>query len=202
MLPQNIEVYKENKMQKAAVIGIAIFMLTLAGRAQDSTSCKLPVNLERLAAKAAEVVDVNLDENMLKFAGSFMNKNKSEEAQAMKLVSGLKSICVRSFEFDQETQYAPEDLETLRSQLRAPTWSRIVGVRSKRDKENVDVYFRTEKGIVTGLAVIAAEPKELTFVHIDGMIDLEQLGKLGGQFGIPKIEVPSSAKPTAKVVTK
>jgi hypothetical protein len=189
-------------MRKAAVISIAIFMLTLAGRAQDSTSCRLPVNLERLAALAAEVVDVNLDENMLKFAGNFMNKNKPEEAQAMKLVSGLKSVCVRSFEFDQDTQYAAEDLEALRSQLRAPTWSRMVGVRSKRDKENVDVYFRTENGSISGLAVIAAESKQLTFVHIDGMIDLEQLGKLGGQFGIPKIEMPPGAKPAAKGATK
>jgi hypothetical protein len=189
-------------MRKAALISIAIFVVTLAGRAQDSTSCKLPVNLERLAAKAAEVVDVNLDENMLKFAGNFMNKNKPEEAQATKLISGLKSICVRSFEFDTDMQYGEEDVETLRAQLRAPVWSRMVGVRSKRDKENVDVYFRTEKNLVTGLAVIAVQPKELTFVHIDGLIDPEQLSKLGGQFGIPKVEMPPASRPAGKAVTK
>jgi hypothetical protein len=189
-------------MRKAALICMAIMALTLGAQAQDSPSCKLPVNLERLAAKASEVVDVNMDENMLKFAGSFMNKNKPEEAEAQKLVSSLKSLCVRSLEFDKEAQYAEEDLEALRSQLRVPTWSRIVGVRSKRDRENVDVYFRMEKGAVTGLAVIAAEPKELTLVHIDGLINPDMLGKLGGQFGIPKVEMPSESKPTGKAEHK
>jgi len=189
-------------MRKAAFICMAIVSLTLSGIAQEASSCKLPVNLEKLAAKASEVVDVDMDENMLKFAGNFMNKNKPEEAQAQKLVSGLKSLCVRSFEFDQDAQYAPEDLEALRAQLRAPVWSRMVGVRSKRDKENVDVYFKIEKGAVTGLAVIAAEPKELTFVHIDGMIDADMLGKLGGQFGIPKVEMPPASKPAAKTESK
>lgn len=189
-------------MRKAVLICLAVVSLTLAGFAQDAASCKLPVNLERLAAKASEVVDVNMDESMLKFAGSFMNKNKPDEAQAQKLISSLKGLCVRSFEFDQEAQYADEDLEALRAQLRAPVWSRMVGVRSKRDKENVDVFFRIENGAVSGLAVIAAEPKELTFVHIDGMIDPEMLGKLGGQFGIPKVEMPPQPKAAAKTEAK
>jgi hypothetical protein len=183
-------------MRKAAPICMAILTLALCARAQDSPACKLPINLERLAAKASEVVDVNMDENMLKFAGNFMNKNKPDEAEAQKLVTGLKGLCVRSFEFASDAQYAEEDLEELRAQLRAPIWSRMVGVRSKRDRENVDVYFRMEKGSVTGLAVIAAEPKELTFVHIDGLINPDLLGKLGGQFGIPKVEMPPDSKST------
>ena len=115
-------------------------------------------------------------------------------------MSNLKGLCVRSFEFDSDGQYAAEDVEALRAQLQAPLWSRMVGVRSKRDRENVDVYFRMEKGSVTGLVVIAAEPKELTFVHIDGLINPEQLAGLGGQFGIPKVEMPS--KPAGKAESK
>ena len=189
-------------MRKAALICAAILTLTLGARAQDTPSCKFPVNLERLAAKASEVVDVDMDEYTLKFAGNFMNKNNPNEAEAHKVVSSLKGLCVRSFEFDKDAEYAEEDLEALRSQLRAPVWSRMVGVRSKRDKENVDVYFRMEKGAVTGLAVIAAEPKELTFVHIDGLIDPDMLGKLGGQFGIPKVEMPPESKATGKAEHK
>ena len=56
----------------------------------------------------------------------------------------------------------------------------------------------TEKGTVTGLAVIAAEPKELTFVYIDGLINPEQLAGLGGQFGIPKVEVHPDSNPAVK----
>ena len=189
-------------MRRTTLACLTVLMFAFAGRAQDGASCKLPLNLERLAAKASEVVDVNMDENLLKFAGNFMNKSKADEAQANKLISGLKSLCVRSFEFDSETRYADEDLESLRSQLRAPLWSRMVGVRSRRDKENVDVYFRMERGAITGLSVIAAEPKELTVVHIEGVIDPDVLGKLGGQFGIPKVELPPASKPAAKAEHK
>jgi hypothetical protein len=189
-------------MRKTALAFLMILAIAFMTWAQDASSCKLPLNLERLSAKAAEVVDINMDENMLKFAGNFMNKNKPEEAQAQKIISGIKNLCVRSFEFNDEIQYSNEDLDALRAQLRAPLWSRMVGVRSERDKENVDVYCRMEKGSITGLAVIAAEPKELTVVHIDGIIDPSMLSKLGGQFGIPKVDISSGAKPAAQEAQK
>ena len=36
------------------------------------------------------------------------------------------------------------------------------------------------------VCVIAAEPKELTIVHIAGTISIEDLRDLRGQFGIPR----------------
>jgi hypothetical protein len=191
---------EKNIMRNTTFLCFSILGLALNAFAQAATSCKLPVNLDRLAAKAAEVVDVDMDANMLQFAGKFLKGEKSDEAQARKLISSIKGLCVRSFEFDSDGQYGAEDVEAIRAQFQSPTWSRMVGVRSKRDRENVDVFFRMEKGSVTGLAVIAAEPKELTFVHIDGVIDPQQLNELGGQFGIPKVEMP--AKPSGKAETK
>jgi hypothetical protein len=38
-----------------------------------------------------------------------------------------------------------------------------------------------------GLAVIVAEPRSLTVVNVVGRIDLEKLGALAGQFGIPHL---------------
>lgn len=152
---------------------------------------KLQLNLDHLASKAKESVEVTLDASMLQFASKFLSDKKPEEAEAKKLVSGLKQILVRSFEFDQPGQYAVADLENLRSQLRAPEWARIVNVRSKADGENVDVFVRRTGEQIGGLVVIAAEPKELTVVSIDGPIRPEDLAKLGGQWGVPKIEIGS-----------
>lgn len=79
----------------------------------------------------------------------------------------------------------------------------MVEARSKRDEQNVEVFFKMENGTVNGMAIIAAEPNELTLVHIDGPIDPEQLGSLGGQFGIPRVEVHKNApKPATKPVKK
>ncbi len=181
-------------MRRTGLICIMMLAFAWSARAQD---VKLPVNLERLAAKASETVDVTMDATMLRFAGKFLDQKDADEVQAKKLIEGLKGIYVRSFEFEKPGEYTEEDLESLRVQLRPPVWTRVVGVRSKRDKENVDIFFRMDNGKVLGLALIAAEPRELTFVHIDGPIDPEQLTELGGQFGIPKVEIEKS-KPKAE----
>jgi len=56
--------------------------------------------------------------------------------------------------------------------------------------DNVDVFFKDAgNGNLGGILVIAAEPKELTIVSIVGVIDPAQLAELGGQFGIPKLDV-------------
>ncbi len=175
-------------MKTAVLTCITAFILALGVQAQE---IKI-VNLGRLADKATEVVDVNMDQNMLNFGCKFLNEKDPEEAQARKVCTQLKGIYVRSFEFAKPGEYTEQDVEALRAQLRSPVWSRIVGVRSKKDGENVDVFFHMENGKVMGLAVLATEPTELTFVHIDGPIDPEMLTELGGQFGIPKVEVPKS----------
>ena len=167
-----------------------LLVLALAGQAQ-----KLNFDFGKLAAKAKEVVDVNLDGTSLQFASKFLSDKDADEAQAKKVVSGLKGIYVKSFEFEKPGAYTTADVQALRAQLSGPQWSRIVDVHSEKDGENAEVYLRTEAGKVTGLSILAAEPTELTVVHIVGAIDPDSLNQLGGQFGIPKL--PPS-KPKAK----
>jgi len=97
-------------------------------------------HLEKLADRAAEVVDVTLDGSLLRLATMFLSEKRSpDEAKAKELVKQLKGIYVKSFEFDHEGEYTEADLESIRAQLRGPAWSRIVGVRSKRHGENSEV---------------------------------------------------------------
>ena len=174
---------------------VTVFILTALGLCAQEF--KIPLNIDKLAAKAVETVDVTLDAQMLKLAGNFLSTKKPDEADAKNLVDGLKGIYVRSFEFAKPGEYSEADVESLRAQLKAPLWTRVVGVKSKRDGDNTEVFLRSENNQITGLAVIAAEPKELTIVHIAGSIRPEDLSRLGGQFGIPKIDVkpqPSDKK--------
>jgi hypothetical protein len=166
-------------------------------------------NLEKLSKKAAEVVDVSLDSSMLKLASKFLNEDEdADEAEVKELVKDLKGIYVKSFEFDEEGDYSPEDVEAIRAQLKGPGWSRIVGVVSKRERENTEVYMMVlgSGESIQGLAIIDAEPKELTVVNIIGSIDLDKLGALEGHMGVPKLELekgkapqkPSSDKQTSR----
>lgn len=166
------------------------------GRAQE---LKLPPGVEMLSAKAKETVEVNMEGPMLRWASKFLSTEDPEEKKAAKLVANLKAIYVRSFEFSEDGAYSPVEVESLRAQFRSPEWSRVVGVRSERDGDNVDVFFRLENEKVAGIVIIAAEAKELTFVNIVGPLEVDQLADLGGEFGIPKLKSkPPSSKPVAK----
>ena len=92
-------------------------------------------------------------------------------------------------EFDRAGEYASADVEAIRVQLRTPGWSRIVGVHSKRDGDNVEVFTWLEGGNIAGLAILCADPTELVVVNIVGAIDLEKLSQLEGKFGIPKLNL-------------
>ena len=145
-------------------------------------------NLDHLAAKASNSVDVSLSGSMLQFAAKFLDGKDPEEAQVKKLIAGLEGIYIKSFEFKGEGAWLPADLDQVRNQLKAPQWSRIVGVKSTEDGENVEVHVRNQNGKVTGVAIVATGPKEFTVANIVGALDLDSLAELGGHFGLPKIE--------------
>jgi len=145
--------------------------------------------LERLADKAAETVDVSLDNQTLQVASRFLKSEKPDEAAIKQLIAGLKGVYVKVFEFERAGEYSSADVEAIRAQLRPPGWSRIVGVRSKRDGDNVEVFTWLEGGNIAGLAILCADPTELVIVNIVGAIDLEKLSQLEGKFGIPKLNL-------------
>lgn len=167
----------------------AVALMLVAAGAAQAQSLTIPANIEKLAAKAVENVNITLDGQLLQIAGKFLSQDDPEQKVAKNLISNLKGIHVRSFEFAKPGEYSDADVESVRKQLKAPGWAPMVNVRSARDGENVDVFFKMEKDKVAGLVVIAAEPTELTIVSIDGPIDLDQLASLGGHFGIPKVNV-------------
>lgn len=157
-------------------------------------------HLDKLASKASEVVDVTLDEPMMKLASKFMAADEdSDDAEARELIKDLKGVYVKSFEFDKEGEYSQADLDAIRSQLTASSWSKVVGVVEKRSGEISEVYMMTEpvNKKVLGIAILVAEPKELTVVNIVGPIDMEKLSSLEGKMGIPKIDL-GKEKPAKK----
>jgi hypothetical protein len=171
------------------IIGAWIVLSLLPLSAQD---IKFPEGFEKLAAKAKETVNISLDGSLLRLAGNFLSGRNSDEATVKRLTEGLKSLHVRVFEFGEDGQYTDADVAPVRSQLAgAKGWSKIVDVAEKN--ERTEVYARTEADKIVGVAVIAAERRELTVVYVDGPIDLSQLRSLVDL----DIEIPM-AKPAPK----
>jgi hypothetical protein len=145
--------------------------------------------LDRFSDAADKVIDVTVDEALVRLAMSALNPNRSvNEAKIKDILSGLKGIYVKRFEFEKEGAYSAADAESIRSQLNAPGWSRIANVRSKREG-NYDVVIMSEGSVIRGLAILAAEPRALTVVNIIGSIDLAKLRDLEGKFGIPNFGI-------------
>ena len=144
-------------------------------------------NLDYLSSKASNSFDVSLNTSMLQFAARFLDTKDPDEAKVKKLIVGIEGIYIKSFEFKNPGGYAPADLEKVRTQLKAPEWSRIVGMKSGGESENIEVWARNEKGKVTGVAILASEPRQLTVCNLVGNIDLDSLADLGGHFGLPNL---------------
>ena len=156
----------------------------------------LQFDWSKLAAKAVEKVDVTLEGPVLEMATKFLSTDKGDESKIKQLVQGLKGIYVKSFTFDKEGQYSEADLSAIRSQLRAPEWSKIVDVQEKH--ESTGIYLKMNGKTADGIVVLAAEAMELTVVQIIGPIDPSMLSDLSGNFGIPRMQMGPKPKPTTK----
>ena len=161
--------------------------LNVAVKAQDPARVQMD-HLDRLFANAVETIDVTVDGGLLKLASKFMQDSKADQAAAKEILNMIKGVYVKGVEFDQDNQFTAQDVEALRQQLQAPGWSRIVGVRSKRDGENVEVFMMHNGDIIQGIGVLLSDPKKLMVVNVVGPLDPEKISQLVGRFGIPNID--------------
>jgi Domain of unknown function (DUF4252) len=175
-----------------------ILLLLLAGLLSKATAQTARVQLsqlDHLSSKASETVDINIDERLLQMASKLLSDPDDKDVKDV--VSGLKGIYVKSYEFEHEGEFAESDYDSIRQQVSGPGWSRIVTVNSKKEG-SVEVYLLTVGDAVSGLVLVSVEPKELTVVNIVGPVDLQKLAKLEGQFGIPDLGFEQPNKPKAK----
>lgn len=163
---------------------LVLLFAAAPARAQDARI--ILTNLDHLAETADKTIDVTVDEGIIKLAMSVLNPKRSpDEAKLIDILTGLKGVYVKRFEFEKEGAYAMSDAEPVRTQFNGPGWQRIARVTSKREG-SYDVVLMSEGSVIKGLAVLAAEPKALTVVNVVGSIDLAKLRDIEGKFGIPK----------------
>jgi hypothetical protein len=178
---------------KTIVLIIATFVTVGAarGQGQPAAAGRLRLDsLERLAPKAAEAVNIEIDGILIKFAGSMLSDEDADERAVKELIGSLRGVYVRSYEFKSEGQFADADVAGVREQLRAPGWSRVLDVKSKGlDFGDAEVYLATSGGRVEGFALVVVEPREVTVVNIVGALDLDKIRRLGDNFKLPGVTI-------------
>ena len=106
---------------KTLVLVTATFIFAVAAHAQgpQAAAGRLRLDsLDRLAPKADDAVNIEIDGILIKFAGSILSDEDADERAVKELVSGLKGVYVRSYEFKSEGQFAEADVAAVREQLR------------------------------------------------------------------------------------
>jgi hypothetical protein len=145
-------------------------------------------HLDRLGSQATNSVNLTIDPAILRIAAGLLGGNRDNAALAV--LEDLQGIHIRSFEFGRDNAYEQSDVDAVRRQLAEPGWFPLVQVDSP-GREIVQIYNWREGDLSRGMAILVAEPRELTVVNIVGSIDLTRLGALRGQLGIPQLpDVP------------
>ena len=176
---------------KIIVLVTTTFLVAAPARGQETATGRLRLeSLEKLAPKAAEAVNIEIDGILIKFAGSILRDEEADERAVKELITGLRGVYVRSYEFKSPGQFADADVAAVREQLRAPGWSRVMDVKSQGlDFGNAEVYLATAGGRIEGFALLVIEPRELTVVNIVGSLDLDKLRRFGDNFNLPHIRI-------------
>jgi len=148
------------KRWMATAVLTALLMVTTGARALGDPQVKddLFAGADKFSHGASSSTEVNLDSKMLGMASKFGGNDKDSD-----LVKKLEFVIV----------------------LETGGWSHVVKVREAKESTDVCVKLDAD-GQFSELVVIAAEPQELTFVHLKGHMSLDQLMKAGAKYGVPE----------------
>ena len=145
---------------------------------------------ELFAANAREANEINMDGKSLGLLGGSGGLGDAAKK--------LDFVVVHSYEYDRAGMYRQQDVDAVVNRLHDGSWSCMVHTRSAQ--ESADICMRQSGDHETNeLVVIAAEPKQVAFIHIKGRMSLADLQKLGASVGMgPARPVPPPTPPLVK----
>ena len=147
---------------------------------------KLP-DFRGLEARASDSVNLSVDPWMLNLMGGFIKDGDDDAADTKRIMKGIKSIQIRSFEFDQDFAYPAAEIEGVRRQLNAPGWSRLLQTHNAATSENVDMYLMIEEQQPRAFALIRSEPKSFTIISVVGTVSVQDMAKLQSHFNLSRL---------------
>lgn len=172
---------------RSMTLTCALLALPALAAAADPGRLQLP-DFSALSKKATQSVDISLGPSLLQLAGGIVSDDSDAKSAAVNdLIKGIRGIYVRSYTFDRPGEYSKADVKALQAQVLAPGWIPVVSTHDLKQGDTVDIYVLRNGNRTDGVAIIAAEPRELTIVNIVGSIDLARLARLQGQFGVPRV---------------
>ena len=173
--------------RSSALLALLLFCGLAVARAQDA---RLRLDhLDRLAARASESVEITMNDVQVQFLRKLVSLGESERSKLKALLSKLKGVYVRGYEFARDGEYSDSDIEEIRAQLRSPGWERIVEVRSRNKSD--EVFFMPRNDEVAGFAAVSTGPRKVCVINIVGPMDLDEMALLDREFHLMRCECSS-----------
>jgi hypothetical protein len=163
-------------------ISIVLMWFALLGCANaQGPQLELP-DFDHLRGKATETIDISLGSFVFFLTRHAMDDEDLQSAAVRDLLKGVKSMRVRHYEFDDDFVYSRSELDDVRSQLAARGWNTLARIRDRRKNQEIDICVALENEKITGLAIVATEPREFTIINVVGKLDVAQVAALREKF--------------------
>jgi hypothetical protein len=144
-----------------------------------------PQGIDALRQSASSKTEFTLDHSMLVFA----SKLDPDNDDLRRVIAGVNAVSVRNFRYSGRSSYDPESLGSVKEEYRTAGWKQLMNNHAKDGGPGVtDLWVRMENNAVSNVAVLQAKASEVTFVLVSGSISPLDLFRLGGHFGIPKMD--------------
>ena len=168
----------------SALLALLLFCGPAVARAQDA---RLRLDhLDRLAARASESVEITMNDVQVQFLRKLVSLGESERSKLKGLLSKLKGVYVRGYEFARDGEYSDSDIEEIRAQLRSPGWEQIVEVRNRNKSDEVFVMPRNDE--IAGFAAVSTGPRKVCVINIVGPMDMDEMALLDREFHLMRCD--------------
>jgi hypothetical protein len=168
----------------SALLALLLFCAAPMTRAQEA---RLRLDhLDRLAARATESVEITMNDVQVQFLRKLVSLGESERSKLKELLSKLKGVYVRGYEFARDGEYSDSDIEEIRAQLRSPGWERIVEVRSRNKSD--EVFFMPRDDEIAGFAAVSTGPRKVCVINLVGPMDMDEMALLDREFHLTRCD--------------
>jgi hypothetical protein len=141
---------------------------------------------EKFATGATDVTEINLDPKTMGMVGKTDGKDGD-------LAKKMRTMVIHTYKYDKPGLYKMEDVDAYRKKLDDGSWNCSIHVRTKTSSTDICTRVSPDHQ-ANEMVIIAAEPLELTFIHMRGRMSLDDLSKMSGEIGGDKTKIKVKEK--------
>jgi hypothetical protein len=145
----------------------------------------IPQGIEHLRESASSKTEFCLGHSMLIFA----SKLSSDNEDLRRVIAGVSGLSVHSYRYPGPGMYDLQALDSVKQDYKAAGWKQVLNNHEKNGGPGLtEIWIRLDHNAVSDVAVLVARSNEVNFISVSGSISPLDLVRLGGHFGIPRIE--------------